>query len=78
MIKKIPDDIDIIINNVGIFRGKDFYSETIKDWQDHFEVNLISGVKLSKHFLPNMLKKNWGRILFISSECSSFSPRRSS
>ncbi|MBT6224243.1 MAG: SDR family oxidoreductase, partial [Cryomorphaceae bacterium] len=34
LIKKIPDDIDIIINNVGIFRGKDFYNETIKDWQD--------------------------------------------
>ena len=74
LIKKIPDDIDIIINNVGIFRGKDFYSETIKDWQDHFEVNLMSGVKLSKHFLPNMLKKNWGRILFISSECSNLVP----
>ena len=74
LIKKIPDDIDIIINNVGIFRGKDFYSETIQDWQDHFEVNLMSGVKLSKHFLPNMLKKNWGRILFISSECSSLVP----
>jgi NAD(P)-dependent dehydrogenase (short-subunit alcohol dehydrogenase family) len=60
LINKIPNDIDIIINNVGIFRGKDFYNETIKDWQDHFEVNLMSGVKLCKHFLPNMLKKKLG------------------
>ena len=65
-VKKLIDEtvnahgkLDIIVNNVGIFRGKDFYSEKIKDWQDHFEVNLMSGVKLSKHFLPNMLKKNW-------------------
>ncbi len=74
LINRIPNDIDIIINNVGIFKGQDFQSETIKDWDDHFKVNLMSGVRLSKHFLPMMLKKNWGRILFISSECSSLVP----
>ncbi len=57
LINRIPNDIDIIINNVGIFKGQDFQSETIKDWDDHFKVNLMSGVRLSKHFLPMMLKK---------------------
>ena len=74
LINKLPDDIDILVNNVGIFRGKEFKDETYIDWLDHFEVNLMSGVKLSKHFLPQMIKRNWGRILFISSECSTLVP----
>ena len=74
LINKIPKDVDIIVNNVGIFRGKDFYSETDDDWNDHFKVNLMSGVKLSKYFLPKMIEKNWGRIIFISSECSTIVP----
>ena len=74
LIDEIPDDIDILINNVGIFRGKDFFDETKEDWDDHFKVNLMSGVELSKYFLPKMIKKNWGRIIFISSECSTLVP----
>ena len=74
LIDEIPDDIDILINNVGIFRGKNFFDETKEDWNDHFKVNLMSGVKLSKYFLPKMIKKNWGRIIFISSECSYIVP----
>ena len=61
LIKKLPSDIDILVNNVGIFRGKDFKDETPDDWSDHIEVNLMSGVKLSKHFLPKMINRNWGR-----------------
>ena len=74
LIDHIPNDIDILINNVGIFRGKDFKDETIDDWNDHFKVNLMSGVQLSKHFLPEMIKRNWGRIIFISSECATLVP----
>lgn len=74
LIDQIPDDIDILINNVGIFRGKNFFDETSQDWDDHFKVNLMSGVKLSKYLLPKMIKKNWGRIIFISSECSTLVP----
>ena len=70
---KLPD-IDILVNNVGIFRGKNFYDETEKDWKDHIQVNLLGGVKLSKHFLPKMIKKNWGRIIFVSSECATLVP----
>ena len=74
LIDQIPNDIDILVNNVGIFRGKEFKDETIEDWSDHFKVNLMSGVQLSKHFLPEMIKKNWGRIIFISSECATLVP----
>ncbi len=74
LIDHIPNDIDILVNNVGIFRGKEFKDETIDDWNDHFKVNLMSGVQLSKHFLPEMIKRNWGRIIFISSECATLVP----
>ena len=74
LIENIPNDIDILVNNVGIFKGKDFNNETVEDWNDHFKVNLMSGVQLSKHFLPEMIKRDWGRIIFISSECTTLVP----
>ena len=74
LIDQIPNDIDILVNNVGIFRGKKFKDETVDNWNDHFKVNLMSGVQLSKHFLPEMIKRNWGRIIFISSECATLVP----
>jgi len=74
LIDQIPNDIDILVNNVGIFRGKEFKDETVDDWNDHFKVNLMSGVQLSKHFLPEMIKRNWGRIIFVSSECATLVP----
>ena len=74
LIDQIPHDIDILVNNVGIFRGKEFKDETVEDWSDHFKVNLMSGVQLSKHFLPEMIKRDWGRIIFISSECATLVP----
>lgn len=64
---KIPN-VDILINNVGIFEPKDFVEIPDEDWLRFFEVNLLSGVRLSRFYLPQMLKQNWGRILFISSE----------
>jgi NAD(P)-dependent dehydrogenase (short-subunit alcohol dehydrogenase family) len=62
------NDIDILINNVGIFEVKDFENTTDKDWYDYFEINVMSGVRLSRLLLPQMLNKKWGRIIFISSE----------
>lgn len=61
-------DIDILINNVGVFELKDFENITDEDWDNIFEVNVMSAVKLSRHLFPKMLEKNWGRIIFISSE----------
>lgn len=61
-------EVDILINNVGIFELKDFENITDDDWYSYFEINVMSGVRLSRHLLPKMLSKKWGRIIFISSE----------
>jgi NAD(P)-dependent dehydrogenase (short-subunit alcohol dehydrogenase family) len=60
--------IDILINNAGIFEPKPFIEIPDEDWLRFFEVNVLSGVRLSRHILPQMLDRNWGRIIFISSE----------
>jgi NAD(P)-dependent dehydrogenase (short-subunit alcohol dehydrogenase family) len=61
-------DVDILINNAGIFEPKGFFDIPDEDWTRFFEVNLMSGVRLSRVYLQGMLKRNWGRIVFISSE----------
>lgn len=61
-------DIDILINNVGIYELKDFRDTTDQDWYRMFEVNVMSCIRLSRKLLPQMLTKNSGRIIFISSE----------
>jgi NAD(P)-dependent dehydrogenase (short-subunit alcohol dehydrogenase family) len=60
--------VDILVNNLGIFEAKLFAQITDEDWRRFFEVNVLSGVRLSRQYLPGMLKNNWGRIVFISSE----------
>ncbi|GAB3235532.1 SDR family oxidoreductase [Hymenobacter seoulensis] len=60
--------VDILVNNVGIFEPKPFAEIPDEDWLHFFEVNVLSGVRLSRQYFPLMLQKNWGRILFISSE----------
>jgi NAD(P)-dependent dehydrogenase (short-subunit alcohol dehydrogenase family) len=67
VIKKLPV-VDVLVNNVGIFEPKPFAEISDSDWYRFFEINVMSGVRLSRHYLPEMLKRNWGRILFISSE----------
>lgn len=67
LISKLPA-VDVLINNVGIFEPKPFAEIPDEDWYRLFEVNVMSGVRLSRHYLAGMLEKNWGRILFISSE----------
>lgn len=62
------NDIDILINNVGIFELKNFETISDEDWHHIFEVNVMSAVKLSRQLFYKMLAKNWGRIIFISSE----------
>lgn len=73
LIQALPD-IDILINNAGIFEPKAFEEIPDEDWFRFFEVNVMSGIRLSRHFFPKMLKKNWGRIIFISSESGVFIP----
>lgn len=60
--------IDILINNVGIFGLEDFGRITDADWQRYFDINVMSGVRLSRALLPHMLQRGWGRIIFVSSE----------
>lgn len=67
IIQVLPE-VDILVNNLGIYEPKDFFDIADEDWLRMFDVNVMSGVRLSRHYLPAMLKKNEGRILFISSE----------
>src|SRR5882762_3356714 len=60
--------VDILINNVGIFELKPFEKITDEDWEKFFAVNVMSGVRLSRAYLAQMKQRNWGRIIFISSE----------
>ena len=62
------DVVDILINNVGTFSPKAFETITDEEWLHIFEVNVLSGVRLSRHYLPKMINQDWGRIIFISSE----------
>jgi len=67
LLKTLPD-VDILINNAGIFEPKEFADIPDEDWFRLFDINVMSGVRLSRHYFPKMLEKNWGRIIFISSE----------
>ena len=73
LINQLPD-IDILVNNVGIFEPKPFEEIPDEDWFRFFDVNVMSGIRLSRHAFPKMLAKNWGRIIFISSESAIFIP----
>ncbi len=72
-LRQVPD-ADILVNNLGIFEIKSFLDISDSDWLRFFEVNVLSGVRLSRHYLPGMLKKNWGRVIFISSESAQHIP----
>ncbi len=67
LVAALPET-DILINNAGIFEPKDFFDIPDADWSRFFEVNVMSGVRLSRAYMQGMLKRNWGRIVFISSE----------
>jgi len=67
LFQQVPE-LDILVNNLGIYGSKAFEDISDEAWMKFLEVNVLSGVRLSRHYLPLMLKKNWGRIIFISSE----------
>ena len=66
-LREVPET-DILVNNMGIFEPKPFEEISDVDWMRFFETNVMSGVRLSRAYLPRMKKRNWGRIIFISSE----------
>jgi len=61
-------ELDIVVNNLGIFEVKPFLEIDDAEWRRFFEANVLSGVRITRHYLPHMLEKKWGRVLFISSE----------
>jgi NAD(P)-dependent dehydrogenase (short-subunit alcohol dehydrogenase family) len=67
-------EADVLVNNLGIFEAKPFVEISDSDWLRFFEVNVLSGVRLTREYLPGMLKKNWGRVIFISSESAQHIP----
>ncbi|UII32950.1 SDR family oxidoreductase [Fulvivirga ulvae] len=67
LLTKLPE-VDILINNVGIFDLKDFTELTDEEWYRFFEINVMSSIRLSRALLPKMLSRGWGRVIFISSE----------
>jgi NAD(P)-dependent dehydrogenase (short-subunit alcohol dehydrogenase family) len=66
-IKRFPD-VDVLVNNLGVYAPKSFENISDADWTAMIETNFFSGMRLSRHYLPRMKAKNWGRIIFISSE----------
>jgi len=60
--------LDVLVNNLGIFEAKPFLEIDDADWRRFFETNVLSGVRITRHYLPQMLEKKWGRVIFISSE----------
>src|ERR1700736_5258272 len=67
LISRYPG-LDILVNNLGIFNPQPFEEISDEEWRRFFEVNVLSGVRLSRYYLPRMKRKDWGRIVFISSE----------
>jgi NAD(P)-dependent dehydrogenase (short-subunit alcohol dehydrogenase family) len=68
--------VDILVNNLGIYEPKPFFDASDEDWQKMFEVNVMSGVRLTRHYLKRMLDhKDWGRVVFVSSESGVYVPK---
>lgn len=67
LVKRLPA-VDVLVNNLGIFEARPFGEIPDEDWLRFFEVNVLSGVRLSRAYLPGMRSKNWGRVIFVSSE----------
>jgi NAD(P)-dependent dehydrogenase (short-subunit alcohol dehydrogenase family) len=74
LLAAVPD-VDILVNNTGIFEPKDFFDIPDEDWTRFFNVNVMSGIRLSRGYMPGMLKRDWGRIVFIASESALMIPK---
>ncbi len=67
LVKALPS-LDILVNNTGIFEPKPFFEIPDAEWQRFFDVNVMSGIRLSRAYTPGMVERGWGRVIFISSE----------
>lgn len=66
--------VDILVNNLGIYEAKPFTEISDADWHHIFEVNVVSGARLARHYFPKMIENNWGRVIFIASESGLLPP----
>ncbi|MFE7368913.1 SDR family NAD(P)-dependent oxidoreductase [Streptomyces anulatus] len=73
LIRQLPD-VDILVNNTGIFETKPVFDIPDEDWLRLFEVNVLSGVRLARHYAPRMVGRGWGRVIFVSSEAGVQTP----
>ena len=69
LIEQVPET-DILVNNLGIYESKNFADISDDDWLHYFQVNLLGGIRLARHYFPGMLQRNWGRVIFVSSEAA--------
>jgi NAD(P)-dependent dehydrogenase (short-subunit alcohol dehydrogenase family) len=67
-------DVDILVNNAGIFSATPVFEIPDAEWRRFFEVNVLSGIRLARHYTPRMVERGWGRVIFVSSESSVFIP----
>jgi NAD(P)-dependent dehydrogenase (short-subunit alcohol dehydrogenase family) len=75
IVSRFPS-VDILVNNLGIYEPKGFFDITDDDWERMFEVNVMSGIRLTRHYLKGMLDtKDWGRVVFVSSESAIYVPK---
>ena len=68
-------DADILVNNLGTAVLRDFVDTTDEDWLSIFQINVMSGVRVTRHYLPRMVRQGWGRVVFVSSEFRSQHPQ---
>lgn len=68
------ENIDILVNNLGIYEAANFFDITDAQWMRFFETNVMSGVRLARHYMPGMLARDWGRLIFITSESGVTTP----
>jgi len=69
------DDVDILVNNAGTAHPKGFFEQNDADWLDLFQLNVMSGVRASRQYMPGMMARGWGRVVFISSESAIAVPK---
>jgi len=73
LIAAVPD-VDILVNNLGIYEARAFADISDADWHRLFEINVVSGARLARHYFPRMLARDWGRVIFIASESGLLPP----
>lgn len=67
-------DVDILVNNAVIFSATPVFEIPDEEWQRFFDVNVLSGVRLARHYAPRMVARGWGRVIFVSSGSAVFIP----